>query len=89
MIRIVCAGISSANEQIYETLREKASEQRKRKADRYRRYEDKLRCVTADALLKAALNTNDFQIEKTKYGKPYIKNEKDFSKIFPIPAVTL
>jgi len=74
MIRIICADISRADGRDYERLYEKASEERKRKADRYRRYEDKLRCVAADALLRAALGAEDIQIEKNEYGKPYIKN---------------
>ncbi|MBE6665744.1 MAG: 4'-phosphopantetheinyl transferase superfamily protein [Ruminococcaceae bacterium] len=78
MIRILCADISSADGRTYGRLYESASDERKRKADRYRRYEDQLRCVTADALLKIALNTDDFQIEKNKYGKPYIKNREGF-----------
>lgn len=78
MIRILCADISSADDRICESLFRRASDERKRKALRYRRYEDKLRCVTADALLKIALNTEDFQVEKNKYGKPYIKDRKGF-----------
>lgn len=78
MIRILCTDVSVADEEIYRRLYEKASAERKHKADRYLRYEDKLRCVTADALLRTVLGTNEFQIEKNKYGKPYIKNKKDF-----------
>ena len=78
MIRILCADTSSVDERIFERLYESASEERKRRADRYRRYEDKLRCIMAEALLKLALNTNDFQIIKNKYGKPYVKNREGF-----------
>ncbi len=78
MIRILCADISLADEKVYESLYERASEERKRRADRYRRYEDKLRCVTADALLKNALGTREYQIEKNEFGKPYIKGRNDF-----------
>lgn len=78
MIRILCADTSSVDERIFERLYESASEERKRRADRYRRYEDKLCCIMAEALLKLALNTNDFQIIKNKYGKPYVKNREGF-----------
>ena len=78
MIRILCADISASDERIYQSLYEGASDERKRRADRYLRYEDKLRCVTADALLKAALGTNEYQIEKNEFGKPYVKDRKDF-----------
>lgn len=79
MIRLICVDISSADERVYENLYERASAERKRRADRYLRYEDKLRCVTADALLKAALGTDDFRIEKNAYGKPHVKDRKDFN----------
>ncbi len=78
MIRIICADISSADEETYGRLYERASEERKRRANRYLRKEDKLLCVTADALLKTALGTNEFQIQKNEYGKPYIKERNDF-----------
>ncbi len=78
MIRILCADISRADEAVYRRLYRNASEERKRRADRYRRYEDKLRCVAADALLKTALGTDGFQIEKNEYGKPRVRGRTDF-----------
>ena len=78
MIRILCADISCADGQIYRSLYERASEERKKRADRYLRYGDKLRCVTADALLRTALGTESFQIQKNEFGKPYIRDRKDF-----------
>ncbi len=78
MIRILCTDISRADGQIYKSLYERASEERKRRADRYLRYEDKLRCVTADALIGAALGEGFFQIEKNEFGKPYVKGRNDF-----------
>jgi len=76
MIRIICTDISRADGKIYESLYQRASEERKRRADRYRRYEDKLRCVAAEALLKIALDTDEVETEKNRYGKPYIKNRE-------------
>jgi len=78
MIRILCADISSADERVYRRLYEKASPERKRRADRYLRREDKLRCVAADALLKTALGTEDYHVGKTDRGKPYIKERDGF-----------
>lgn len=78
MIRILCADILSADACICEALFEKASPERKYRAERYRCQQDKLRCVTADALLKTALKTDPFQIEKGRFGKPYIKGREDF-----------
>lgn len=77
MIRVVCADISSADERIYESLYEKASPLRKHRADRYLRQEDKLRCVTAAALLRIKLGLEDDQIEKNELGKPCIRERKD------------
>ena len=74
MIRIVCANISRSDERIYKSLYEGASDERKRRADCYLRYEDKLRCVTAYVLLRAALGTNEYRIEKNEFGKPYVKD---------------
>lgn len=78
MTHILCADVSSADEYIYNCLYEKASSDRKRQADRYLRHSDKLRCVTAHALLKYVLGTEDFQIEKQAHGKPCVKGRKDF-----------
>lgn len=78
MIRILCADISSADGRVYQSLYARASEERKRRADRYLRYEDKLRCITADALLRTAMGTENFQIQKNEFGKPYIKDRNDF-----------
>ena len=54
MIRIVCADISGAGESLYRKLYHRASPERKRRAEGLLRQEDRLRCVAADALLKAA-----------------------------------
>lgn len=78
MIHILCADVSSADKGIYDRLYEKASPERKQQADGYRRQEDKLRCVTAHALLKTALGTEVFQIEKQACGKPRVKDRKNF-----------
>jgi len=77
VIRIVCADVASADAYIYQSLYEKASDQRKSRADRYLRQEDKLRCVTAAALLKKVLGADDSQIAKNDFGKPYLKDRRD------------
>jgi len=76
VIRIVCADIASADGCIYRGLYKKASDQRKSRADRYLRQEDKLRCVTAAALLKNVLGADDDQIAKNDFGKPYLKDRR-------------
>lgn len=77
MIRILCADIASADAHTYQSLYAKASPQRKNRADRYLRQEDKLRTVTAAALLKSVLDAEDDQIAKNDFGKPYLKNRRD------------
>lgn len=76
MIRVVCADISAADERIYRSLYEKASSRRKQRADRYLRQEDKLRCVTAEALMKAMLGADDDQTVQSSFGKPYLKDRE-------------
>lgn len=76
MIRVICVDISSAEDEIYRKLYERASVQRKYRADRYLRQKDKLRCVTAEALLRRILGVTEDQTEKTSFGKPYLKGRK-------------
>ena len=78
MIHIICADISGLSEADYRKLYAKASPERKNRADRYRRREDALRCVTADALLRFALGTDAYTVEKNHDGKPFIKDRPDF-----------
>lgn len=76
MIRVVCVDISSAEDEIYRKLYERASLPRKNRADRYLRQKDKLRCVTAEALLSRFLGVTEDQTEKNSFGKPYLKAGK-------------
>ena len=78
MIRVICTDISGLTSWDYQVLYEKSSDERKQRADRYRRPMDSLRCVAADALLRYALGTSDYTVEKTAAGKPFIKGRIDF-----------
>lgn len=78
MIRVVCTDILRLDDAAYRKLYEKASQERKNSADRYRRHEDALRCVTADALLRFACGTDRYAVKQTAYGKPYIPDIPDF-----------
>jgi 4'-phosphopantetheinyl transferase len=78
VIRILGVDISCGDAHMYELLYKAASPERKQRADRYRRPEDKLRCVIADRLLRTALGTASYTVEKGRYGKPYLKDRKDF-----------
>lgn len=78
MIRVICTDISALSPSDYQALYEKASAERKVRADRYRRREDSLRCVTADALLRYALGTCDYTARKSISGKPFIEGRENF-----------
>lgn len=78
MIRILCADISGITEAEYQILYERASIQRRIRADRYRSKTDATRCLAADALLRFALGTGDYTEEKEPDGKPYLKEYPDF-----------
>lgn len=82
MIQVVCFDISQADRTAYGRLYERASEERRLRADRYPRHEDALRCVAADALLqygvKKALGISEFETARDAHGKPYLKTEADF-----------
>ena len=78
MIRILCIDLSSTDEATYQRLYELASPERKARADRCRLREDRLRCVTADALLRRVLGTDYSRVEKTSDGKPFLPHRPDF-----------
>lgn len=81
MIRICCADISDITQDAYQRLYAQASEDRKRRADRYRRQEDAQRCIVADALVRyaarSAFGSEQIAVERTPEGKPYWKDRED------------
>lgn len=78
MINILCIDLSSANDAIYDRLYALASPERKVRADHFRRRDDALRCVTADALLRRVLGEDHDRVEKTPDGKPFLPHRPDF-----------
>ena len=78
MTRVICVDISRLTPPDYQALYAKASDERKRGAERYRRREDSLRCVGADALLRYELGTSDYTVEKSPSGKPFIRGREAF-----------
>ena len=78
MIQILCADISGADENTFRALYEKASPQRRQRADGYRRREDALRCLAGEALLRHVLGTGQFTVEKAENGKPFLSGREDF-----------
>jgi 4'-phosphopantetheinyl transferase len=82
MIHILFADISELSALDYDRLFAQASAQRRERAQRYRRREDQIRCVVADALVRYAvqksLGLSDFTVMQDSFGKPYIQGQKDF-----------
>ena len=77
MVQVYVARIGEkVQEKVYDALYEKASDYRKQKADRLKKKPDKLRCLTAGALLNYGLKILDEE-ESNIYlgpmGKPYIE----------------
>lgn len=68
--------ISRLTQEEYSRLYLLASQQRRDRADRYLRSDDRHRCIAADALLRFAvrqvLGSEDFRVERTAGGKPYL-----------------
>ena len=64
----------------YSALYDQASEYRKRKADKYNKYEDALMCILSEAMLRYALKQKSLNPlllpQKDSNGKPYIEGEK-------------
>lgn len=83
MVQILCADISQIDETHYRTLYRTASPERQQRADRYRNFEDSLRCIVAEILLRTALNRtfghwDGFSVSRTEWGKPYLEGQHDF-----------
>lgn len=78
MVRISCFDITQLSASQWEVLYRKASPERKAQADACRRPEDRRRCLAAEALLRYALGSVDYTLEKNDHGKPRIAGRTDF-----------
>lgn len=82
MAHILTVNIASMNEQDYLQMYALTDEVRKRRADRYLRQEDRVRCVVAGVLLRFAVakvfGTATLEFENTPQGKPMLKNHPEF-----------
>lgn len=81
MIQIVCVDILPVDEDGYRLLYEGTSPQRKRRADRMRRFDDRVRCVTGEALIRYALRRRGipgaYRVETGPHGKPFLPDAPD------------
>ena len=78
MIQILCVNLSTVDEAVYDHLYKLASPERKARAAHYRRREDALRCVAADALLRRVLGADCSRMEKSTDGKLFLPHRPDF-----------
>ena len=78
MIQLYCVDLSDAGEEDYRRLYALASPQRQARADSFRRREDALRCVAADALLRRVLGDGYPRMERTETGKPFLPHRPGF-----------
>lgn len=82
MTHILSINIAGIDDSAYRTLYDRATDQRKQRADRYLRQEDRIRCIVAGALLHLAvqkvLRKEDYEIETSPFGKQMVKGAADF-----------
>ena len=78
MTQVLTINISGIDEGSYRILYSLSDNERQKRADRYLRQEDRVRCLCAGLLLRLALGRADFEIETGPYGKPTVKSEPNF-----------
>ena len=81
MIQIVCTDISPIDASMYRLLYEASSPGRQDRADRYRLFADKVRCVAGEALLRYALHcrglSGAYRVAAGPHGKPFLPEVPD------------
>ena len=83
MITVNCVDISKMTMEDYEKFYLISSEERKKKANRYKNLENAKRCILGDVLLQYSLIETigyplEPMIEYGTHGKPYVKNVENF-----------
>lgn len=82
MIKVAAVDLTALDEQSYRSLYQQASEDRRKRADRYLREQDAYRCIAADGLLRyamrQALGTDRLEVLRTSKGKPYLPDQHCF-----------
>ena len=81
--RIVLLNLRDLDDAVYRQFYESASDERRRRADRYLRHEDAVRCIMAEALLRYAHSQTGKRLDFSglacaPQGKPYLKNDRNF-----------
>lgn len=82
MTHILMMNISDITAEDYRRLYLQSDQRRQRKADRYLKWDDRVRCICAGSLLRLgirrALGKDDYEIETSPFGKPNLKDEPYF-----------
>lgn len=78
MVTVYCLNISKVDAGDEAWLYAHASPERRARAKIFRKREGALRCLAGEALLRCALGTGDYTLERHKAGKPRIRGREDF-----------
>lgn len=78
MVTVYCLDISKVNREEEAWLYAHASPERRTRAKIFRKREGALRCLAGEALLRCALGTGDYTLERHKAGKPRVRGREDF-----------
>lgn len=76
-MQIITVDISTLQESAYQRLYALASPERRQRADRYLRNEDRHRCIVADGLMRYVLGSRYAKLELTPKGKPFLPGHED------------
>lgn len=78
MVTVYCLDISNVTVLEEAWLYAHASPERRTRAKIFRKREGALRCLAGETLLRRALGTNDYTLERHKAGKPGVRGREDF-----------
>ena len=73
MIQIRCFDIEQLQPEDYKMLYARASLERRQRADRYLKQEDRVRCLVAEAMLRRIPGFDQEDLARTPGGKPYLQ----------------
>lgn len=83
MVIVNCMNITECKNELYEKACHIASEERRKKSERFYFIDDSKRCICAGLLLQYGFyqkfgQLDKFEITYNEFGKPFIKNRKEF-----------
>lgn len=82
-VHVVLLSLSEPDDKTYKQFYDAASDERRWKADRYRRHDDAVRCIMAEALVRYVYASTGKRTEAPEFvypprGKPYLQNDRAF-----------